>query len=559
MEWLFYITRPSFSAAFTFAEAVRMLLFAPLPLLFLAFSAHVLFELLAAAIKPPSLKRWVSTFVPTLVLAFVIFLLIDNFTYTVFEFGVTSVPSSSHGWFGIWFAALFYWVNRRWSPIYELNNRRFEPGSRLTYAAGGLLVLSVVSTVVMWLVTSPYKLEAPGGSSSPLSDVFLISADGLQADLLSPYNKGNSTPFLKRFSNETVVWENMFANVNRTAGSLGSVISGKHGTTTHKLHSGHLFKGKDSYEHLAGLFKLYGYSNFQHGWRRNHCDASAWNMAGAFDQINGHRPLSLYLHGRMGLEKHFVETMIQRVHERGQSIFLKVTGARRRHFTDDDGGRVLALQEFMKRHSPPVFAQMHFSVVESGVQADIFDRHIKNLVSFLKENNRYDNALIMIYSDHGREYCINCRIPLIIKFPKSFKPPKINPSINAQLIDIAPTVLDVLGVSAPGWMEGQSLLKPLSVDRRIFGVWSSSDRRGLALVGRPSTSLGGPLDMRMIVRNWVFQIECNSGKLEIFPMPGHTAPVARSGDPSAEAARAELLDHLSKRGYDIARIPNHEK
>ena len=50
-------------------------------------------------------------------------------------------------------------------------------------------------------------------------------------------------------------------------------------------------------------------------------------------------------------------------------------------------------------------------------------------------------------------------IPLLFLFPKSENKGVIN--TPSQRIDIAPTLLDYMGITPPEWMEGNSLLKPI--------------------------------------------------------------------------------------------------
>jgi len=59
-------------------------------------------------------------------------------------------------------------------------------------------------------------------------------------------------------------------------------------------------------------------------------------------------------------------------------------------------------------------------------------------------------------------------IPLLIRFPESILAGRS--SLNVQLIDIAPTILDTLGMPIPDWMEGDSIRSAdlVNPDRYIF-------------------------------------------------------------------------------------------
>ena len=94
------------------------------------------------------------------------------------------------------------------------------------------------------------------------------------------------------------------------------------------------------------------------------------------------------------------------------------------------------------------------------------------LVERLKASGQYDDTVIVVAGDHGEAFGEHgdfvhghlaydevWRVPLIVKFPAGF-PVADNVSDSlAQLTDIAPTVLDVLGLGhLAGDMQGISQL-----------------------------------------------------------------------------------------------------
>jgi len=96
---------------------------------------------------------------------------------------------------------------------------------------------------------------------------------------------------------------------------------------------------------------------------------------------------------------------------------------------------------------------------------------IKPLISLLKKLNIYDDTLLVITSDHGKEfyehngwlhgrtlYEEQIKVPLIIKFPRSiYRGMKIKE--KCRLIDIMPTILDVLSIKyKKNVLDGESLV-----------------------------------------------------------------------------------------------------
>lgn len=99
------------------------------------------------------------------------------------------------------------------------------------------------------------------------------------------------------------------------------------------------------------------------------------------------------------------------------------------------------------------------------------DHQIGEFVGFLKEQNRYDNALIIITADHGEEFQENgswfhcsslepeqTAVPIFIKWPKGTDAPA-QPS--ASHLDLLPSLLDFLGQPPTSFahLPGRSLLK----------------------------------------------------------------------------------------------------
>lgn len=145
------------------------------------------------------------------------------------------------------------------------------------------------------------------------------------------------------------------------------------------------------------------------------------------------------------------------------------------------------------------------------LQAGVIDRVIGLYVQRLKEAGLYDRALLVVASDHGVAFQPGLprrdfrdataaeimRVPLLVKFPSGERPvPGLEEAAgqrisdrNAETIDIAPTVLDVLGLEPTAAPDGASLLRPLEQERRgkrmVFGADGTSrvyDRAGPDLV-----------------------------------------------------------------------------
>lgn len=105
------------------------------------------------------------------------------------------------------------------------------------------------------------------------------------------------------------------------------------------------------------------------------------------------------------------------------------------------------------------------------------DENCGRLFYFLQERKLYDKTLIVVFSDHGEEFLDHggfehghtqydelLNIPLIIKMPSNFKAGK-TVSNQVNLIDIMPTLLDMLSADKPKSFEGKSFLGWITEDR----------------------------------------------------------------------------------------------
>ena len=126
---------------------------------------------------------------------------------------------------------------------------------------------------------------------------------------------------------------------------------------------------------------------------------------------------------------------------------------------------------------------------------NLFGRFLRNL----QEKGVYKNSIIILTSDHGevlddekearalhvQEDAI--RVPLLIHLPGQKEPKIINNFVNH--VDIAPTILDILGISIPKWVEGESLVKYMQTresglsPKPKFAVSANCDRnKGKAVI-----------------------------------------------------------------------------
>lgn len=118
------------------------------------------------------------------------------------------------------------------------------------------------------------------------------------------------------------------------------------------------------------------------------------------------------------------------------------------------------------------------------------DQHLGEFFSFLKDRGLWDDTVIILTADHGEEffdhgekghynnvYVESVHVPLIVKYAKGG--PVGRDARLVSLVDVVPTVLELSGGEAEGFLDGRNLLdSPPSTDRAVFfellSVWGVS-------------------------------------------------------------------------------------
>ncbi|MCB0206794.1 MAG: sulfatase [Anaerolineae bacterium] len=133
-------------------------------------------------------------------------------------------------------------------------------------------------------------------------------------------------------------------------------------------------------------------------------------------------------------------------------------------------GKIDGSAESVRRVRTPADVQQLVDLYDGEIAYT--DEQFGLLVRQLKAQGQYDDTLIVVAGDHGEAFGEHgdfvhghlayeeiMRVPLIVKFPAGFDVQADSTGALAQLTDIAPTVLDALGLDrlAEG-MQGVSLL-----------------------------------------------------------------------------------------------------
>ncbi len=605
MEWVFFVTKPSFLAVLGAGRRIQVLGITPVP--FYLATAGLFFLLGLAALlfrsrpRAATLIRRGGSLIPAAILGALFLLMIDNFANTVTGWSVER--SSGMGRVvAIILVVGAFWLGWRTAGAWL----KFFSVHRLlgTSLAGICLAFSLIALVTAGPGRDNFGEIAPARIKNlrdPLPNILLLGSDGLSAEHLSAYGYERATsPYLEELIPFSLFCENSFANCDHTTGSLTSMLTGRLPTETRVTYPPDILTGDQAYRHLPGLLKQLGYFSEQI-CIRHYGDAFDVNMRQSFDRAAFRDRRTAQASSRLvrwasqeaGL---FAETITDRIgvrvaHTAGLGTLPSayeeaVHAGRLTGHTDAE--RYDGLVETLSQAPEPFFVHTHFMATHGGHFSPSephfsagqnqdrdwminfyddaileFDGAVGELVETLRERGVLGNTLIIIYSDHGMSSNARLRTPLMFLFPGGEWAGKI--SNNVQNLDIAPTIVDFLGLEVPDWMHGRSLFEDQGIaSRPIFSTGFRDDalRRivpkgpfeiDAALAGPPFFSMGR---VGMVIGQRVYSLDLVHPGLTFHDLADHTAPLSEADLPSAASASAILVDHLRERGWDVSGLPD---
>ena len=595
MEWIFFVTKPSFMDVFSLGKKFSVLLFNGFGLSLLSvFVLLVIFLLdsVASFVFFP-FHKFAYKLPAGLLVTSLGLILLDNFTYTVLGFGVVTSNQWMRVIYLFAFCATFVLV------IKKLLNQDSKPGGRIQHRVkliltGTLVIISIFTLVFGHNPVSGVSLLNAGektGIQRP--NIILLSNDGLNARNMSVYGyERETTPFMETLAESSLLMQNNYTNANTSTGSDTATLTGKNPFNTRVLYPPNTLQGQDMYEHLPGLLQQQGYRTISLGVR-HFVDVNAINFKNGFDSFNCKENDLPKIFGNLsasgyGDSVYFFSTIINRIFERLQHIFFikdmenpyaKVTENPLDEPVMDENTQLECLRNEVERASSlgqPIFAHIHlisthgptFSPSKRVFSKDqeqtedwmtdfyddailSYDDVVQDLVQYLTDRGLFDNTIFVLSSDHGSKWTVKDRIPLMIRFPGGRHAGTI--SGTTQNLDIAPTLLDYLGMSQPDWMDGESLFQDLSPTRLIFaGEFKSGADEGALIIEEriePPFYQFGILDVIQCQR--IFRINLQELSITSVDNIHFQSPCPEDTLDSPEVIWQKAGEFLSANGYEL--------
>ncbi len=512
-EWLFLVTKPSSINALPVFEKIAIPIFSAALMSVIAALFQFIFWAIARPFRESKWANVLQLLIPAGILSATALLLIDNFTYTTLSFGIITSQGLTRFLYGLGFLLLIAFFVK---DLIKLSHFLIESRSRKKLVSVPFVFAVMLAIVIIVLATSARNKQSINPTSSQagnLKNVVLITADGLNAEQMSVYGfEKETTPFLDSIASRTLIAQNNFSNSGSTTGSLTSILTGKYPTTTRVLSRPDILRGEDSYQSLPAILKSLGYYSAQYSFGY-YADAYAINFKNAFDFANGRTSQSNSLFGLQNLPipsnyEYFLYELQNRLLPRLKHIFFIKTMENEFQQVNDlakfskvyvDREKIYHVIDALSSAEQPVFLHVHWMkthgqyfnprnrVFSEGLDLENqepwslpfyedaildFDEDLGFLYQELEKLGVLEDTLIIIGSDHASQFVTTRRIPLIFLFPEAQNSQLL--TADTQNLDIAPTILDYLGIGIPTWMEGSSLLAGNPPYRPIIGVQNSN-------------------------------------------------------------------------------------
>jgi arylsulfatase A-like enzyme/Tfp pilus assembly protein PilF len=295
---------------------------------------------------------------------------------------------------------------------------------------------------------------APGCAQRTRPNVLFITVDTLRADRLGCAGYPIETPAIDRLAEDGVYFSNLYASVPVTLPSHASLFTSKRPFSNGVRMNGVHILG-DSHTTLAEVLREEGYET-------------------------GAVTASFVLHSMFGLAQGFMS------YEELESLPRHERGFFGLRLAERPAGEITRLAEqWLKERRSPWFLWVHYfdphapyeppepyaARYEHPYDGEIAytDSEIGKLLTTLRRRGMLDSTLIVFISDHGEGlgehgeeahgfflYEQTVRVPLIL-WGEGIEVRERPIHEAAAHINVAPTVLDLLGIPPPAGFQGQSL------------------------------------------------------------------------------------------------------
>jgi len=310
------------------------------------------------------------------------------------------------------------------------------------------------------------------GATSKRPDVLIYLIDTLRQDHLSCYNYPlNTSPNIDRFAEDAIRFFSLIPMSSWTRPSVATLLTGVMDYTHHALsQEDHLREGLPS---LAKTLEMGGWTT--HGITSSCVITSAFGFGGDFQWYE-----EILLPNNLPLPEADVKAVDRAVaaiteadKENPFFMYLHVVAPHRDYEPPAEYKNMFMPERFVgTKDQTRVMQDMAYYDAEIRFSDDQFAR----VIQALRDTGRYENTLIILLSDHGEQFMEHgelahaktlhyheLEVPFLVKLPGNAHAGQEVRHI-VQMADVAPTVLNAVGLNIPTQMEGRSLMPLITLE-----------------------------------------------------------------------------------------------
>jgi arylsulfatase A-like enzyme/Tfp pilus assembly protein PilF len=320
---------------------------------------------------------------------------------------------------------------------------------RLWIAAAALALLAVPAWLLVRSLTQPRTFR-PGAADL---NVILVTIDTLRADHVSAYGGDRArTPVLDSLAAAGARFDHCIAQTPLTLPSHTGLLSSTYPLFNQVRDNGG-FRAPAELRLVSEVLKERGYATAA--------------FIGAF-----------VLHGKWGLNQgfdtysdHFDPGRYGKILLENEKRADEVLGDARQWLEKRGQGRFFVWIHLYDPHSPyDPPAPFDGSTPQAAYRGEVeyTDGELGKFLAFLDEKALLDRSLIVVAADHGEGlgdhnedghgmflYETTVHVPLVIRAPRPFQRRAVGETV--ELVDVAPTILDMLEIPVPKPWQGRSL------------------------------------------------------------------------------------------------------
>jgi len=358
-----------------------------------------------------------------------------------------------------------------------------------------LLILMIFFVLVTVFVLRLHRSSFPYAIPS---NILLITVDALRADHLVHHGYPRETsPFLAAFSKRSVAFLDVSAQIPKTLPSMASMMTSRYADHIGVLANFHILSR--DFPTLAEILRRHEFHTVAYTANANLIDDRG--ISRGFEEFSYQPMLAEKLTDRaiQWFDAHSHEKFFLWLHYNDPHGPYRPPKPFQDLFLDDPlyhpERRVSLNYEPMERYNKnfvlgavPRYQQKHYQDHERKEETDFYislydgeirsvDSQIQRLIEHLQEKILLDSTLVVFTSDHGEGlgehnyyfehgwfvYEHQIHVPLLMHFPGQLEGQIIH--APAGLLDLAPTLLDLLEIAVPRDFQGRSLMPLIRGER----------------------------------------------------------------------------------------------